>query len=383
VTPLFELHGAGFNNRGGQLMLRTTAERLRARAPVRLCMESLPGDQIGYGIVPLRPSVRPFRQAKPVALFFALSRVAGRVLPPSPDYARRRDPSALIDISGYAFGDSWGARRAANFADRCAYYRRKGHPVVLLPQMLGPFETPAVAAAFRRVLALADRVYARDATSLAAVQALHPPPGVLRRAPDLTIFLADHPAPLDDGGVPYACVVPNMRVLDTGKDKDAWAPVYLDRLEEAARTMRARGLAVRIVVHDASGDDRALAEQLAARIPEATLADDADPIALKALMGGAQLVVGSRFHALVASLSMGVPAVALGWAHKYRMLASDFGLPHLVHGPTDPAGHLRGLVDGLCGDEAAPARASIQAALDRMRPEHDAMWQDVFGVLGI
>jgi hypothetical protein len=381
---MIELHGAGFNNRGGQLMLRTTAERLRARGPVELCMESLPGDTIGYGIRPLRPSVRPFKQAKPVPLFFFGSRLAGRVMPPGPGYARRRDPSALIDISGYAFGDSWGPRRAGNFATRCAYYKKHGHPVALLPQMLGPFEKPAVADAFRRVLRIADRVYARDQVSLDAVLALDPPDGVVRLAPDLTIFLAEHPAPaISADGLPYACIVPNMRVLDSGKDKAAWQPVYLNRLEAAARGMLARDLAVRIVVHDASGDDRQLAQQLHARVPEATLFSDADPVVLKSYLGGAELVIGSRFHALVASLSMGVPAIALGWAHKYRMLLADFGLPELVHGPTDPDTHLMGLIDELCGAAGKTARATIDGALERMRPVHDAMWQDVFRVLGL
>ncbi len=378
---LIELHGAGFNNRGGQLMLRTTAERLRARGPVELCMEALPGDQVGYGIRPIKPSVRPFKQAKPVPLFFALSRVAGKVLPPSPDYARRGDADALIDISGYAFGDSWGVRRTGNFAARCRYYKDKGKPVILLPQMLGPFEDPAVADAFREVLRVADRVYARDDVSFAATSAL----GVsdrLRQAPDMTIFLAEHPAPRVSEQ-PYGCIVPNMRVLDAGKDKDAWTPVYIDRLEKAARTMLGHGLEVRFVVHDASGDDRALAEQLAARVPEGALFGDPDPVVLKSFLGGARVVVGSRFHALVASLSMGVPAVALGWAHKYQMLLKDFGLPRLVHGPGDTDEHLVELVDALCGRDGESAREAITTSLARMRPIHDAMWQDVFGVLGI
>ena len=381
---MVELHGAGFNNRGGQLMLRTTAERLRARASVELCMESLPGDAIGYGIRPLRPSVRPFKQAKPVPLFFAGSRLVGRFMPPGADYARRRDPSALIDISGYAFGDSWGARRAGNFATRCAYYKKRGHPVVLLPQMLGPFEKPSVADAFRRVLDLADRVYARDQVSLDAVLALDPPDGVVRLAADLTIFLAEHPeAASSEDGLPYACIVPNMRVLDSGKDKEAWRPVYLNRLEAAARLLLARDLAVRVVVHDASGDDRQLAEQLCDRVPEASLFSDPDPVVLKSYLGGSELVIGSRFHALVASLSMGVPAIALGWAHKYKMLLSDFGLPDFVHGPTDPDTHLTGLIEELCGPAGRVARATIEDALGRMRPIHDAMWEDVFEVLGL
>jgi colanic acid/amylovoran biosynthesis protein len=51
---------------------------------------------------------------------------------------------------------------------------------------------------------------------------------------------------------------------------------------------------------------------------------------LKAMIGQCDLVVGSRFHSLVAALSQGVPSVALGWAHKYVELLGDFGQEDLV-----------------------------------------------------
>ena len=46
----------------------------------------------------------------------------------------------------------------------------------------------------------------------------------------------------------------------------------------------------------------------------------------KAIAKQVDLMVGSRFHSLVFALASGVPAVALGWAHKYPELMRLVGL---------------------------------------------------------
>lgn len=48
------------------------------------------------------------------------------------------------------------------------------------------------------------------------------------------------------------------------------------------------------------------------------------------MIGACDLMLGSRFHALIAALSSGVPAVAIGWAHKYPELLGEFGMERLV-----------------------------------------------------
>lgn len=382
---MIELHGAGFRNKGAQLMLWTASRILAARGADGFCMEVMPSSTAAecaeYGVLPIFPSVRPFAQARPASLFFRLSRVAGRVLPASSRYARRQDADALIDISGFAFGDAWGARRAANFAHRARWYRRRGKPVIMLPQMFGPFEDAGVGSAFGEVLANCDRVYARDRISLEAARACGRSDH-LTQAPDITIFLPETPE-VPENPEPYGCIVPNVRVLDHGKQKDLWAPVYLDRLEAVARAMADRDLAVRIVVHDASGEDRPIGEQLAARVPGATLFEHPDPKVLKGFLGGAEVVVGSRFHSLVAALSMGVPSLAMGWGHKYEMLLEDFGLPEMTYGPTEPESALLDRFERLAGGGHDAAADVIVERREQMRAVNAVMWDEVAELLGL
>jgi polysaccharide pyruvyl transferase WcaK-like protein len=387
---IVEIHGAGFLNKGAQLMLLTAATRLRQAGATRIGIERLPKHPDeglrAYDLEPMFPSVRPVRIARPFSVMYVVSRVAGRLVPHRPGRLTRQEPDAFIDISGYAFGDRWGRRRVENVARRAAYYRKKGKPAILLPQMLGPFEQPGVAAGFKKLVRECDRVYARDRLSLDAARAVVGDVSALRRAPDITIFApgVDDVTPIDDGSTPFGCLVPNQRMLDSGKDQATWRRVYLDKLTAAGKAMAEAGLAVRVLVHDTGGEDLPLARQIAAALPGARILEHDDPLVLKATLGSARLVVGSRFHALVAALSRGVPSIALGWGHKYEMLLEDFGTPDLIHGAQAATDGLLAQIAELVDEDANEARrVTLRERRDALRDAHDVMWRDVCAVLGL
>jgi len=50
------------------------------------------------------------------------------------------------------------------------------------------------------------------------------------------------------------------------------------------------------------------------------------PQQLKGMIGSCDLFIGSRYHSLVASVSMGVPSIAIGWSHKYDGLLEMAGI---------------------------------------------------------
>jgi polysaccharide pyruvyl transferase WcaK-like protein len=53
---------------------------------------------------------------------------------------------------------------------------------------------------------------------------------------------------------------------------------------------------------------------------------------VKSIISHLDLLIGSRFHALVGALSSHVPVVALGWSHKYVELLRDVGLEDFCTG---------------------------------------------------
>jgi len=374
-------------------MLLVAAHRLRQAGATVVCADHIPGHPVeayrDADIQLLFPPSKPARRAKPLKAFFTLSRVAGRLLPMAPPgFVLRQAPNALVDISGYAFGDPWGHRRLSNFAHRARYYRRKGKPVVMLPQMLGPFDQPKVRQAFRRLSQATDLVCARDDRSFAyAADVMGASSPRLLQAPDITIFseCLTSTAAACAPRKPYVCIVPNQRVLDSGAQKDSWAPMYRDRLLTAAHMAHDAGFEVDVVVHDSTpGDDDVLARALVAELRFARLVIEPDPIALKKRIAQAHLLVGSRFHGIVGALSSGVPAVVMGWSHKYEMLLQDFGLPDWTYGPQEPAtAFVAALQRGLDDDDNAAARALLRERKESLRASHDAMWQAATQALGL
>lgn len=391
---IVEIHGAGFRNKGAQLMLYTVLQRLRAELPgVVCCLEpgiDRPYEQVAsYGLRQLFPAA-PHERFRRFQLLFGLSRWVGPVLPKRwcdlYGLVRRHDPAAMMDISGYSFGDKWPLRHITHATARMKYYRRRNKPVILLPQMLGPFEKPGYARAFAQLVEQTTLVYARERISLQQAQkALKNGGDRIKMAPDITIFTQPDPQAAAQAQAlpkPDVCLVPNVRVLD--KAGEEWKSSYVPRLAAVGQKLRQRGLDVRLVVHEATRGDLQLAKDLLKQIglSDQSLHLDDDPLRLKALLSQARFVVVSRFHSAVAALSTGVPAITLGWAHKYDMLLEDFGVPDLAHHAGDGEAKLMGLVDGLLDDAGWKSRHdTLVTAKQRMKPINEAMWAQVIGAL--
>jgi colanic acid/amylovoran biosynthesis protein len=104
----------------------------------------------------------------------------------------------------------------------------------------------------------------------------------------------------------------------------------------------------------------------------------AEPRHLKAVIGAADLVVGSRFHAVVGSLSQGVPTITLGWAHKYDHLHRDFEVPDWIAQIADDPGSRVGQIL-RDADGVRRARDRKLALLEQV----EQMWLTTYEVLGV
>lgn len=395
---IVEVAGAGFGNKGAELMLRTVVKRLRSEDPeTRIAVEpSLDlrfADRARLGVESIYPSVQQFSgKLRSLALRSTPLRklmLAGvrtmrpRLAEATHGLIDRTACDAYLDIAGYAYGDKFPPLRTRIAAEAAAEHRRRGNPIVLFPQMLGPFTKSESAKWFKRLFDSADLVYAREARSYELAREVVGDDPRLRQAPDITI--ASLPEAMDSfpsSGARYVCVVPNERMNDQGRKE--WGDTYLTRLEAVLRLALDRGYGACLVVHSSDPGDREMAEQLRKTVGEdrVTIFDSYDPFELKRFLGGAQLVVGSRFHSLVSALSLGTPVVALGWAHKYAMLMEEFGVPELLHRAADSVDQLQETVAELLDEgRSTVKRETIRQRGESLRGEIELMWREVFGLL--
>ena len=368
-----EIHGTGTHNRGAELMAMAIADRLRTRFPdVRLVVSPT----FGSGVDRARHG------------FLTTWEVAGRwrrhldqwALPLCGQRTRDLlgvvDPAEIdvvLDASGFAFSDQWGTHLPAQLLAKMQRTGRCKAPLILLPQALGPFQDAAVADRCRTLFQRCQAIFARDRVSLAAIQALAPELRTIQMAPDFTIGMTPQPTTEVDLPASFVAVVPNFRMLDKGGQGDH----YLNFLRNTLHAIQQSGRPVVIVQHDAREDRRVVARlgDAAAGLPVVT---HRNPRVLKWILSQATFVVASRFHAIVSSLSTGVPCLAAGWSHKYPELLRDFDAAELLIDNLDDEAACREKVALLSAADSAQAiRLRLAAAAQALKHQVANMWQQV------
>lgn len=376
---IIELCGANTHNKGAELMLRAAVAQLG-----------------GEYEIAVEPRVGSYRERSQLGLLQKVDhprasdravRIAGRLLPPKlrghaqKSYGLVFDDAvdAVLDAAGFAYSDQFDLDRSVRAGRAYRHARSVGRPVVLLPQAFGPFESREHRAAFWRIVDCSTLAFARDSVSYGHARAAGVAMDRVKVAPDFTNLL---PGVLPSGfemSDLLALIVPSAKLLTETAPEVRTR--YIPFLVAAVRLLLGAGMDVRIVQHE-RGDTsviEALQQSLATRLPEIRYEN---ALHLKGVLGASRIVVGSRFHALVSALSQGVPALGVGWSHKYQQLFSDYGCADAVVAPTLSLGdleeHLQRLLEGRSRDQlvdALRARANSERQLAR------DMWTEVRGVL--
>lgn len=202
-------------------------------------------------------------------------------------------------------------------------------PVVKGSQALGPFDRWYLRPV-PRLLKKVDAIYARGAES---EQFLARAGVDCESAPDIAFLLRPEDAPCP--AAPYVAVVPSsviMRQFDRLRGRGA----YEHMMAEVVETLAADGHNVVLLAHSYrrgethNNNDYPLAESVARRMasPRVELYDvfGKTPGQLKTVLGGSEVALTSRFHAMVAAVSLCVPVVVPSWSHKYREVLDLFEL---------------------------------------------------------
>jgi len=322
------IRGGGFVNKGAEAMVRTVQREIARRLPhARFFME-----------VP--PHMEKFIESQGLSSVNSNSR------------GRYMDLDGVIDVSGFALGDDWGIKNSQYYHYHNSIFESFGKPVVFLPQAWGPFTNQTMRQLCAAAINLSEYAYARDKRSYQYISELE---GVDRQkiglAPDIAYqFEGASPSQATDvlkqNGLisdpgQMVGIMPNMQVYVRTEGTGAENRYVQLLIGIAKYFMTKKDCSVVLIPHQVqpienpdAPDDRFLCDLITAALDNAhnvvALREYYSSEVLKAVIGQMALVIGSRYHGIIAALSQMIPTVVLGWSHKYFELLSDVGIEEYI-----------------------------------------------------
>jgi colanic acid/amylovoran biosynthesis protein len=228
--------------------------------------------------------------------------------------------------AGDSFADIYGQRRLAEMSALRVLIRRQNIRLVMGPQTIGPFDTRTGRWVARKSVGSQAVVVARDGASLKAAEKLLT--SQVLHATDVAFLLPKSPPVKREG------VVLNVSGLLWEKNPHVDYAFYRDQVLAFAELVQNSGKNLTLLSHvtDSSHTDNDIRAVDACRNMLTQQPDVFHPTDLsdvRARLAGAEIVVASRMHAVLNSLSQGVPAIGWSYSRKFAPLLSDLGWNHL------------------------------------------------------
>ncbi len=411
--------GTIWGNRGAEAMLVTTTAKVRQINPeTKIYLFSYLPEQDRQllqdptiTILDSRPGALVFGHF-PFALLAWLFRLVGITLPdavltPSVRALRRCD--ALLDVSGISFADGREKFLPFNMLVIWPAMLLKV-PVIKLAQAVGTFKNPFTRFSAKLFLGACHQVYARGKYTAEYLQNLHLKPEKWSLSADIAFLYqpeytlsTENPDKvralaarleairaeghivigLSPSSLVHAKSIKNDRdyvgqflKLIRNLDPDYHYVVLPNATREGTETGRNNDLYVIDLIAQRSKRELPKTAQSRLHFVDFDLNTDGSRQLIKAC----DLLVTSRFHGMISSLSLCVPVMVIGWSHKYAEVLAEFDMEKYAIDFNDPELDMQAMVNELKNHKEA-VRQQLAVSLEKIRAVSQQQFNDLASLL--
>lgn len=344
----FMITGANFRNKGAQAMLFVTVSELRQRYPdceiFFATGEDLNVDAYQFKTIKYKYRLKQialggfngFRQFVTSILVDFVKLVIRYPEKKGGYFTLQKmlpQMDLIIDISGFSLGDQWNRQGQEEYLDNVRLAKKYHVKMVLMPQSFGPFhynsEQEALHAEIRELLPYPAVIFAREQEGAVLLKEQYNLKNV-RQSPDLVlqnkkidfgrVFVKEPVMNVPNDILPHSvAIIPNKKCFQHG-EKESLLSLYQKIIELLLQSSRE----VYLLRH--SSEDlsvcRMIKELFSDNERVHLLENDFSCLEFDAVIRKFDFTIVSRFHGAVHSYKNCVPCIILGWAVKYRELAS-------------------------------------------------------------
>ena len=382
---IVEVIGIGYPNKGAELMLCAVADQVLHNwgDDVIVATRPMQGGDLGYrALTSCSCHQRATLIWKGIDLGTPLGNLAPKKLLRTYGVIAEKEIDVVLDASGLRYTDKWGLKPVQNAVREYARVKKRGGKIILLPQAFGPFEDPMVQEGMKRLHALVDRIYARDAVSYQHLTSLLGQSEKIHSATDFT-GLVEGIIPTDaEKFRGKIAVIPNQRMMD--KTSKEVATRYFEMLVAFVRQCQTSGKEVFVINHEGRSDEPICKQLCSAFEPVLPYTGIRSAKEVKGLISLSSGVMTSRFHGLVSAFMQGVPALTTSWSHKYEELLNLFEASDCLLDSSDQQTTWKN-VTGRWLNEAFNPNASMQknykVIAEGQKESIGQMWKEIERIL--
>ncbi len=353
--------GGNFKNKGAQSMLFVTIDEIRKR---------IPDSEIYFGCSVGDPKLSDVhfkqicysREARYIALgrqvvlnfFIALAKAVAYFL-----YGKRSNllnffdakryissMDLIVDVSGFALGDKWSRRINESFLNTTRLAKRYNIPIFIMPQSFGPFQYPSgledIKEEIAELLQYPQLIFAREkegyellTKDFGLTNVVYSSDLVLQNkgVNAENIYLKPPVLSLPEISTEHNVgIVPNRQCFVHGEKE-----IILKRYRAIVELLLEQHREVYLFRH--SFEDLTYCRQIVEMFENEPhvhlLENDFSCFEYDAFVRNFEFIICSRFHGIVHAYKNHVPAIALGWAVKYRELTASVGQAAYIFDITD------------------------------------------------